>query len=107
MANYFEVTKLNPLNFVSFTSRYAENKICYYKEDRYLTFSTYKKNNYPSSSRDKYMVITKGYEYRPDLISQKIYGFPDYWWKIMEANNIKDIYNFKAGVNIRIPGGLF
>ena len=107
MANYFETTTLNPLNFVSFTSRYSENKICYYKEDRYLTFNTYKKNSYPSSSRDKYMVITKGYEYRPDLISQKIYGFPDYWWKIMEANNIKDIYNFKAGVNIRIPGGLF
>ena len=49
------------------------------------------------------MVISPGYEYRPDLISQMVYGSPDFWWKIMEVNSIKDIFDFKAGVNLRIP----
>jgi hypothetical protein len=103
MANYYEATNIKPQKFVTYTSRYSENTVVYYKEEKYLTFNTYKKNTYPPSSRDRYTVITKGYEYRPDLLSQKVYGFPDYWWKIMEANNIKDIYDFKAGVNIKIP----
>ena len=107
MANYFQTTTINPLKFVSFTSRYSDSKVCYYKEEKYLTFKTYKKNTYANSSRDKYMVVTKGYEYRPDLVSQKVYGFPDYWWKILEANSIKDIYDFKAGINIRVPESLF
>lgn len=106
MANYYEITNINPLKFVTFTSRYSENKVAYYKDEKYLVFNTYKKKDYRENSSDRYMVVTKGYEYRPDLISQKVYGFPDWWWKILEANNIKDIYDFKAGTNIRIPGGI-
>jgi len=39
---------------------------------------------------DKYFVVTPGTEYRPDLVSKEAYGAVDFWWKIMEANNIKD-----------------
>jgi len=103
MANYYETTNINPLKFVTVTSRYSESLVVYYKEEKFLTLNTYKKKSYTPTSGDKYMVVTKGYEYRPDLVSQRVYGFPDYWWKIMETNNIKDIYDFKAGINIRIP----
>jgi hypothetical protein len=103
MANYYELTNISPLKFVTFTSRYSENRISYYKDEKYLVFNTYKKNKYDENSSDRYMIITKGYEYRPDLVSQKVYGFPDWWWKILEANNIKDIYDFKSGLNIKVP----
>lgn len=103
MANYYESTNISPQKFVTYTSRYSENTVVYYKEEKFLAFNTYKKNKYTPSKSDRFTVITKGYEFRPDLLSQKVYGFPDYWWRIMEANNIKDIYDFKAGINIRIP----
>jgi len=106
MANYYEETNIQPSKFVTFTSRYYENKVAYYKDNKYLTFNTYKKREYPTNSSDKFMVVTKGLEYRPDLVSQRAYGFPDFWWKILEANNIKDIYDFKVGLNIRIPEAL-
>ena len=69
-----------------------------------MLFRSYKKNNsYSPSTNDKYTVITKGYEYRPDLVSYQAYGTPDFWWKIMEVNGIKDIFDFKSGLNIVIP----
>jgi hypothetical protein len=59
-----------------------------------MTFDTYKKTQIEENQDDKYMLITAGYEYRPDLVSQKVYYTPDYWWRIMEANNILEFkYN--------------
>lgn len=107
MANYYEETRIAPSRFVPVTSRYAESKVVYYTERKLLTFNTYKKKTFPTASSDKFMVITKGVEFRPDLVSQQAYGTPDFWWKIMEANDMKDIYEFKAGENIRIPGAIF
>ena len=52
------------------------------------------------------MVITKGSEYRPDLVSFDEYGTIDFWWKIMEVNGIKDILDFAAGRNIRLPNNV-
>ena len=53
------------------------------------------------------MVISKNYEFRPDLVSYEAYGVVDFWWKIMEFNNIKDIFDFKAGINLTIPDQFF
>jgi hypothetical protein len=49
------------------------------------------------------MVISKGVEHRPDLVSFDHYGHVDNWWRILEANNIKDIWDFKAGTTIILP----
>jgi hypothetical protein len=49
-------------------------------------------------------VIPVSIQYRPDLLSQKKYGTVDFWWKIMEVNEIKDVMNFKAGRTILLPG---
>jgi len=46
-------------------------------------------------------------EYRPDLVSRDKYGIPDFWWKIMEVNNIKDIIDFKAGRTIVLPENIY
>ena len=103
MSNYYEKTNISPSKFTIFSSRYFESDVIYYTENKLLTFGTYKKNTYSPSANDKFTVVTKGFEYRPDLMSYKAYGTPDFWWKIMEANGIKDIYDFKSGLNIVIP----
>ena len=107
MANFFEKTDIPVNRFVAFGSRYEDSKVVYYTDNRILTFNTYKKKSFPVSEQDKFLVVSKGFEYRPDLVSQRVYNTPDFWWRIMEANNIKDIFDFKAGINIRIPNTLF
>jgi hypothetical protein len=107
MANYVETTKINPKRFVPMSSRYSDSTVIYYTENKLLTFNTYKKNTIALSEKDIYYVVTPGTEYRPDLVSKTAYGTVDFWWKIMEANNIKDIFDFKAGLNIRIPNAIF
>ena len=103
MANLYEETDIQPEKFVTLTSRYSRSTVAYYSERRLLTFSIYKRTERVPGQNDKYMVITKGTEYRPDLLSKKAYGVVDFWWQIMEANHIADIYDFKAGLNIVIP----
>jgi hypothetical protein len=41
------------------------------------------------------------------MVSQEAYGVPDFWWRIMEFNNIKDVFDFKSGLNIAIPSQFF
>jgi hypothetical protein len=53
------------------------------------------------------MIIPPQFEYRPDRLSYELYGTVDLWWKIMEANDIKDIFDFKAYLNIRIPSNIY
>jgi len=106
MSNYYERTSIQPSKFVGVSSRYAESEVVYYTENKLLTFKTYKKKSYTPSANDKYTVITKGYEYRPDLLSNQAYGTPDFWWKILEVNGMKDIFEFRSGENIVIPNNI-
>ena len=89
--------------YVTPTSRYLNSTVLYYSDANRLTFDTYKRQPFVPNEGDKFMVIPIGWEYRPDLVSNKVYGFPDYWWRIMEANGMFDVFDFKAGVNIRVP----
>lgn len=107
MANYIEITNIDPNRFVPVSSRYSNSGVIYYTENKLLTFKTYKKNSFPINPADKYYVITPGNQFRPDLVSSLAYGTPDFWWKIMEANDIKDIFDFRSGLNIRIPTAIF
>jgi isocitrate lyase len=109
MANYIEKTDIDSKRFVTPSSRYAGSAIVYYTDNKLLTFETYKKNKKTidsTSKNNKYYVVTPGTEYRPDLVAAEAYGSTDFWWKIMEANDIKDIFNFKAGLNIRLPDAI-
>lgn len=98
-----EYTTISPKTLVTPDSRYREQRIIYYSEKRLMTFDTYLRKQYTFSGKEKVMVITKGYEYRPDLVSHKVYGFPGNWWRILEANKMKDIWEFKAGKTIMLP----
>lgn len=84
-------------------SRYRGQTPIYYGENRLLTFDIYKRKKYIVSGQERVMLINKGVEYRPDLVAYDIYGAAELWWKILEANNIKDIFDFKAGRTIILP----
>ena len=84
-------------------SRYQSSRVIYYGEQRFLTFEIYVRQTRKLTGQENVMVITKGVEYRPDLVSHDYYGFPDNWWKIMEVNKLKDIMEFKAGLTIILP----
>jgi hypothetical protein len=97
------VAPIESKNLVSSSSRYIGSTVLYYGNQNFVTFETYKRKNYVKSGIEKVMVISKGVEYRPDLVSYDFYGFADVWWKILEANGMSDIFEFKAGVTIILP----
>jgi hypothetical protein len=103
--NVIQYLNVNPVSsfLVSVSSRYAGSQVIYYGVNNYMTFSTYTRTTYTPSQKDKYAVIPPGMEYRPDKVSQQSYGVPDFWYRIMEANNMSDIMQFKSGTNIVIP----
>lgn len=106
MAHFIEKTNFKPERFVHFLSRYMKSTVLYYTDRKLITFETYKREPISPTRQDKFMVINKGVEYRPDLVSFDNYGTCDLWWKIMEANNMMDIMEFKAGTNIVIPDAI-
>lgn len=96
-------SEVNSSRLVNSGSRYIKSKVVHYGEQRILTFETYVRIKYEPIGNESIMVISKGVEYRPDLVSFDHYGHVDNWWRILEANNIKDIWNFKAGTTIILP----
>jgi hypothetical protein len=103
MPNEIKIVNKKPRDyFVNSTSRYAESDVIYYGDQKLLTYKIYKRTTRPTSSNDRYAVISSGWEYRPDLASMAVYGVPDFWYRIMEDNGIKDIMDFVAGKTIRM-----
>lgn len=98
-----QVAPIPAKNLVTAGSRYLNSDVLYYGNQNFITFETYKRTPYVKTGNERVMVITKGVEYRPDLVSYDYYGFSDAWWKILEANNMKDIYDFKSGITIILP----
>jgi hypothetical protein len=103
MANRISNSPVPVSSFVDFTSRYRGSQVINYGDAKVLTFTTYKRKPPLLTKNDKYYLITESTQYRPDLVSNLAYGIPSYWWRIMEANKMKDISDFKPGVTIRIP----
>lgn len=106
MAIPIEITTINPTKFVTPSSRYVNSNVILWGENKLLTFNTYKRTPIAVSRSDKFTVVPPGEEYRPDKTSRRAYGTPDFWWRILEANDIKDIFDYKAGLNVRIPSSL-
>lgn len=94
---------LKATEFVTPSSRYADSSVFVYGESGIITFETYKRRTFVPTEADRFDIVPPGEEFRPDKTSFRAYGTVDFWWSIMEANNIKDIFNYKAGTNIRIP----
>lgn len=107
MPNKIEFTNLSPKDFVTSVSRYVNSKVVYYYDQKILTFETYKKIKFKPTKNDQVAVIPSKMEYRPDLVSIEKYGLPDFWWKILEANGMRDIMDFRAGKTIILPENVY
>jgi hypothetical protein len=107
MPNKITETNILPTQFVSRLSRYSGSKVIYYGNANRITFNTYKKSPIVESSEDRFTIITAGTEYRPDLVSRDMYGTVELWYKILEYNQINDIFDFTAGRSIRLPANFF
>ena len=106
MAVPIEVSSSLATAFVAPTSRYSSSDVLLYGKDKILTFATFKRQVTELTEDDKFAVIPPGEEFRPDLTSFRAYGTVDFWWQIMQVNKIYDIFDYKAGKNIRIPSPL-
>ncbi len=106
MANKISKSPSPSSSFVDFSSRYRKSQVLYYGDNNTVTFESYKREEPVFNKSDKFYLITASTQYRPDLVSQRAYSDPSYWWKIMEANRMKDISEFKQGVTVRIPASI-
>lgn len=107
MANPIIETGIPASRFVDTTSRYKNSDVIYYGENNIITFKTYKRGEVPFTSNDKFFLIDRAREFRPDLVAKAAYGIPSFWWQILQANGMKDILDFRTGVTVRIPNALF
>ena len=100
-----ERTGFGPQTFVPGLSRYLDSQVIYYDVGRrnVLTFETYVRRPYTPQGDEKILLISKPHEYRPDLVAFKVYRTSDVWWRILEANGMKDVWDFKAGKTIILP----
>ena len=55
------------------------------------------------STEDVYYVVTNAEQYRPDIIAKKYYNDAKLYWVLLAANNMKEVFEFESGKNIRIP----
>ena len=106
-SNFIEsVDFLSAGDFVIQTSRYINSDVIHYGDEKKLTFKIYKRTEVPFSTNDRFIFLEKRFEYRPDIVSNIAFGFPDFWWRILQANGINDIFDFKAGLTIRVPNNI-
>lgn len=103
MAHYVRLAPHRTKNRIGSGSRYGRSKVIYYGDENKLTYTLYKKVPHQFSPEDKWFEITEEYEYRPDKVCFEYFGTPDFWWRLMETNKMKDILEFKAGRKIRLP----
>lgn len=58
------------------------------------------------NSEDRLMDIQPRHEFKPEAMSQELYGTPEYWWVFM-ARNLKvirdPIWDHKVGLTIVVP----
>lgn len=108
MARFAQLANIPASQYVIPSSRYYRSRVIYYTDRRLITYETYKRKAtaLQINDQDQWMTITPDMEYRPDKASYAVYSTPDFWWRLMEVNGIKDVMDFKAGRNIRIPGNL-
>lgn len=71
--------------------------------DNNIYTETFNQTFVDESPYDKYHEVLQGEENRLDIISNKYYGTPDYWWVIALANNFVDPFIVNAGDIVRIP----
>lgn len=66
----------------------------------------YQPRKIPAASDDRLIQVASTYQYRPDKLSNDLYGTPAYWW-VFSARNINlirdPIFDLVTGLQIIVP----
>ena len=57
----------------------------------------------PEDPSDQYYFVDASKQYRPDLISNEVYGSPIYYWVILSCNNLISPLQVAANLTLRLP----
>jgi hypothetical protein len=57
----------------------------------------------PLTDGDKYIIIDEGNQFRPDILSDQVYGSTRYDWALMEINGIRNFAELQFGIRLRVP----
>ena len=72
-------------------------------KDSYRYLEMFNNVSIPVRVDDLYHVVTPDEEGRLDIISNRYFGTPTYWWAIAIANGYIDPFAVKPGTMVRIP----
>lgn len=72
-------------------------------DDKELYLETVNQTPVDDSELDRYHKVLKEEENRLDIISNKYYGTPEYYWVIALGNNLIDPMVVRPGEILRIP----
>ena len=57
----------------------------------------------PVDPTDQYYFVDASIRYRPDIISQEVYGTPILYWVILSCNNLTHPLEMTTALTVRVP----
>ncbi len=87
-------------------AKYSPTSLYYNTTQRSTYLDIWSPRPIPAQPDDYDYQIQPQYNYRPDLLAFDLYGTPRLWWVFMQRNAdvlFDPIYDFKAGVIIKLP----
>ena len=85
-----------------YLDRYEYTTKLNFKNDFPDMYSIFRKVVFKEDSVEQYYRVTEVDMNRLDIISERFYGTPYYWWVIAMANNIIDPFYVPIGVTMKI-----
>ncbi len=96
------IKNINLLSPVNLQSRYLYTKTVA-DSNKNVIYGLFSKHGFYDLTDSIYHIVTKREANRLDIIADKYYGNPQYWWMIAMANNIIDPFILVEGTTILIP----
>ena len=86
-------------------SRYQQTPVIQNSTTGFSTLQIYRQqpDSYSIEDNSRMYEVGPASAFRPDRISAEAYGSVEYWWMILEANNISGIDELKPGLTLRVP----
>lgn len=85
-----------------FLDRYEYTNKLNFRNDFPDVYSIFRTVVFNEDSIEQYHRVTEEDMNRLDIISDKFYGSPYYWWVIALANNITDPFYVPVGITLKI-----
>lgn len=100
---YFEQLEYLPTVSYSNACRYKNLRTLKDEETGKIHHESWSQQVIEETTEDTYVTVTNETENRLDMIAYTYYGSARYWWVVALANYIKDPFDVKVGMTLRIP----